>query len=223
MIPRQRLWQLRNELPIDRVLEELGVETKFREGYLRFLCPLCRDFNTATNPVRSSLEPLTGWPRTFGLVDGSEAGTSMGDLDGDGDLELVFAVGGWVHALDLEKTGPNPVRVEWANRSHDPLSGFSYHAGNLRRSMFLRGDADRDGEINVGDAIGLLQHLFLGVPSSCPPQLDVTGDFTLSLGDAMWLLGYLFQEGPSPAAPFPNCGLYLISSPLGECQEYARP
>ena len=37
MISRQRLWRLRNELPVARVLEELGVPTKMRDGYLRFL------------------------------------------------------------------------------------------------------------------------------------------------------------------------------------------
>ena len=68
MINRQRLWQLRNELPIERVFEELGVETKVRGGYLRFLCPLCRDFNTATNP-RTNLARCFRCRRNFNTID----------------------------------------------------------------------------------------------------------------------------------------------------------
>ena len=68
MIPRQRLWQLRNEVPVDRVLEELGIPTKMREGYLRFLCPLCRDFNTATNP-KTNLGRCFRCRRNFNTID----------------------------------------------------------------------------------------------------------------------------------------------------------
>jgi len=50
MISRQRMRQLRNDVPVDRVLDSLGIPIKIRDGYLRFLCPLCREFNTATNP-----------------------------------------------------------------------------------------------------------------------------------------------------------------------------
>ena len=32
------------------MLVELQLPVKRSEGYLRFLCPLCREFNTATNP-----------------------------------------------------------------------------------------------------------------------------------------------------------------------------
>ncbi len=68
MIPRQRLWRLRNEVPVDRVLEELGVPTKMRDGYLRFLCPLCRDFNTAINP-KTNLGRCFRCRRNFNTID----------------------------------------------------------------------------------------------------------------------------------------------------------
>ena len=42
------LRSLRNELPIARVLEVLELPVKTSEGYVRFLCPQCREFNTAT-------------------------------------------------------------------------------------------------------------------------------------------------------------------------------
>jgi len=44
------LYRLRNEVNINRLIrDELDLECKKSEGYLRFLCPQCSEFNTATN------------------------------------------------------------------------------------------------------------------------------------------------------------------------------
>jgi hypothetical protein len=45
------LRSLRNDLPIARILELLSVPVKISEGYVRFLCPYCNEFNTATKPA----------------------------------------------------------------------------------------------------------------------------------------------------------------------------
>lgn len=48
---KQLLRRLRNEIPISRLIAEiLQLETKTADGYFRFLCPICREFVTATNP-----------------------------------------------------------------------------------------------------------------------------------------------------------------------------
>jgi hypothetical protein len=45
----QQLYQLRNFIPIDVLIaEKLSIPCKQSEGHLRFLCPLCREFQTAT-------------------------------------------------------------------------------------------------------------------------------------------------------------------------------
>jgi hypothetical protein len=41
---------LRNEVAINDVIHHLDLPAKMREGYLRFLCPRCSEFHTATNP-----------------------------------------------------------------------------------------------------------------------------------------------------------------------------
>ena len=46
----QRLRSLRNEVPIDDVIRKLDLPAKEVEGYFRFLCPVCSEFHTATNP-----------------------------------------------------------------------------------------------------------------------------------------------------------------------------
>lgn len=48
---KERLRMLRNDIPISRLISEfLRLPCKVSEGYFRFLCPLCSEFNTATNP-----------------------------------------------------------------------------------------------------------------------------------------------------------------------------
>lgn len=44
----QLLRSLRNDLPIAWILEILALPVKISEGYVRFLCPRCGEFNTAT-------------------------------------------------------------------------------------------------------------------------------------------------------------------------------
>jgi len=45
------LRRLRNDIPVATLLADvLDLPTKVRDGYLRFACPLCREFHTATNP-----------------------------------------------------------------------------------------------------------------------------------------------------------------------------
>ena len=48
--PDHVLRSLRNDIPIDELIRgRLDLPSKEREGYLRFLCPLCGEFHTATN------------------------------------------------------------------------------------------------------------------------------------------------------------------------------
>lgn len=49
--PAAVLYRLRNQIDINRLIqEELALPWKLSDGYLRFLCPLCSEFHTATNP-----------------------------------------------------------------------------------------------------------------------------------------------------------------------------
>jgi predicted RNA-binding Zn-ribbon protein involved in translation (DUF1610 family) len=68
MIPTRKLRELRNRVPIDRVLAAVDLPLKHRDGYLRFLCPLCGDFHTATNP-RTNLARCFRCKRNFNTID----------------------------------------------------------------------------------------------------------------------------------------------------------
>lgn len=48
---KELLRELRNDIPIAYLISTiLDVPSKVSEGYFRFLCPYCREFNSATNP-----------------------------------------------------------------------------------------------------------------------------------------------------------------------------
>ena len=48
---QNELFELRNHIPIDVLIEDrLNMPAKISDGQFRFLCPLCGEFQTATNP-----------------------------------------------------------------------------------------------------------------------------------------------------------------------------
>ncbi len=67
-IPRDELRRLRNDVDIASLIGRLAIPSKVRDGYLRFLCPLCSDFHTATNP-RTNLARCFRCQRNFNPID----------------------------------------------------------------------------------------------------------------------------------------------------------
>lgn len=65
----RELFVLRNHIPIDTLIEKhLEVPSKFSEGFFRFLCPVCHEFQTATNP-RTNLGRCFRCERNFNTID----------------------------------------------------------------------------------------------------------------------------------------------------------
>ena len=68
-IPAQRLRALRNDISIAKLIErDLEIPSKVRDGHVRFLCPLCGEFNTATNP-KTNLARCFRCRRNFNTID----------------------------------------------------------------------------------------------------------------------------------------------------------
>jgi hypothetical protein len=64
---------------------------------------------------------------------------------------------------------------------------------------FFYGDANRDGLVNLGDAIYILNYLFKGGPAPVPLEAgnaNCTGG--VDLGDSIYILNYLFKGGDPP-------------------------
>ena len=64
----ERLWSLRNEIPIEEVIRVLEITAKEVEGTLRFLCPACHEFNTAVNP-RANLARCFRCQKNYNPID----------------------------------------------------------------------------------------------------------------------------------------------------------
>lgn len=63
------LFRLRNLIPVERLIDEqLNIPSKFSEGYFRFLCPLCNEFQTATNP-KTNLARCFRCEKNFNTID----------------------------------------------------------------------------------------------------------------------------------------------------------
>ena len=65
----QTLRKLRNEIPINILIADfLQLPCKASEGYFRFLCPLCSEFVTATNP-KTNLARCFRCEKNFNPID----------------------------------------------------------------------------------------------------------------------------------------------------------
>jgi len=63
------LFKLRNSIPVDMLIkEQLSIPSKISEGYFRFLCPVCNEFRTATNP-KTNLARCFRCERNFNPID----------------------------------------------------------------------------------------------------------------------------------------------------------
>jgi hypothetical protein len=83
-----------------------------------------------------------------------------------------------------------------SSSSHQALQGFLMGG---EAEGFLRGDANHDGVINLGDAIYILNYLFKHGPAPIPMDAgDANCNGATELGDAIYILNYLFKHGPPP-------------------------
>lgn len=74
-------------------------------------------------------------------------------------------------------------------------------------TTFVRGNANNDALIDLGDIIYSLNFLFqAGSAPSCGDIMDSNDDNVLDISDPVYTLAYLFGGGPQPFAPFPSTG-----------------
>jgi hypothetical protein len=77
-----------------------------------------------------------------------------------------------------------------------------------RGPLFVRGDVDVTGGIDLSDPIALLNYLFRGAERlACFDAADATDDGGLDISDAVYDLIFLFRGGNAPPPPFPAPGV----------------
>lgn len=125
------------------------------------------------------------------LRDNLEIATLPGSATSFDDLGL--ALGDYDYTIVANKNGTDSVAVACTATVNGPI--------------FIRGDVNADGNVDIGDPVAVLGYLFGGSPA--PPCLDagdVNDDGTVNVADAVYDLTYLFSMGAAPLPPFPTPG-----------------
>jgi hypothetical protein len=174
--------------------------------------------------------PRAGEAR-YANANGSDFGVNVdenGDLFGFGWGENI----GWIN-FDTREKGEGRARLDRAARR---FRGYAWteNAGWINLDdegvfvgvvgpaapVFLRGDANGSGSVDLSDAIHTMGCLFLGTPcTACVDAADSNDDGSYDLSDAIHTLNWLFLGGAAPRAPGPEaCGPDPTGDDLGDCQ-----
>ncbi|MCP4567218.1 MAG: PKD domain-containing protein [FCB group bacterium] len=66
-------------------------------------------------------------------------------------------------------------------------------------SLLQRGEVNGDGNINVGDAVYLINYVFKSGETPEPlDRGDANCDLSVNVGDAVWVINYVFKSGSAP-------------------------
>ncbi len=91
------------------------------------------------------------------------------------------------------------------------------------KESFLRGNANNDDRVDIGDPIHIVNALFRSGPATaCREAADANGDGMVDLADVTFLIAYQFSAGPAPAAPFPACET-VLKAKCGASQGFCPP
>ncbi|MCK5128016.1 MAG: dockerin type I repeat-containing protein, partial [candidate division Zixibacteria bacterium] len=113
-----------------------------------------------------------------------------------------------------ESTEERPISVEWTRLTPIQstvadsnciypmvISGYytTYEPILTPTCCINAGDANDDGQTNIGDAVYTIDYAFKGGPGpNCMSQADANYDGASNVGDAIYLIEYAFKGGPPP-------------------------
>jgi hypothetical protein len=89
--------------------------------------------------------------------------------------------------------------MEMTDASNPPLKDTATFSITVTDPVYTCGDANNDGDVNLSDAVTIINYVFIGGP---PPEPFITGevncDGTVNVSDAVWILNYVFVGGSGP-------------------------
>ncbi|UCB52539.1 MAG: FG-GAP repeat protein [Candidatus Zixiibacteriota bacterium] len=125
-------------------------------------------------------------------------GSVLCTLDGEAEGDwLGYSVSG---AGDINNDGYDELIVGAPlNDAGGADAGRAYVFSCQAEDSFVRGDANGDGIINVGDIVYLVSYLYKSGPAPDPVWVgDCNCDEIVNVGDIVFLVSYLYKGGPEP-------------------------
>jgi hypothetical protein len=128
------------------------------------------------------------------------------DFDGDGRTDLAAVSTGGIWALRNRTRAPTSL-----DRDGDGIPD------ECQGPLFIRGDCNDDGEVDISDAVFSLGALFLGDGDpDCEDACDANDDGTVDISDAIATLGALFLgNGTIPPPGVNECGVDPTDDEIG--------
>ncbi|MBN1419278.1 MAG: hypothetical protein JXP34_10905 [Planctomycetes bacterium] len=163
---------------------------------------------------------------------GADAATLRITLEADRDLDLYGRLGWRLtsagssvtadHASETPSIGDEQLVIERsgspalqdgryyfaiANRTDAAaMYTISFRIEESPAAPFIRGDLDGSGQLEIGDAIQVLEYLYMGRILACPKSADANDSGLVDLADAVYLLNFIFASGSAPPPPYPERG-----------------
>jgi hypothetical protein len=109
--------------------------------------------------------------------------------------------GGYLHIQYVCDKDAGPAIAGYGEWTDNPVMYLELEAWDPGTS-YLRGDANGDGIINVGDIVYLVSYLYKSGPVPAPIWVgDCNCDEIVNVGDVVYLVSYLYKGGPPPGCP----------------------
>ena len=165
-------------------------------------------FNVAEGEVNNDTTAITANPTGEPVIDNPVEISIARDLLVEGNNIIAFSI----HNATLGSSDltfiPTLIRIP-SGEGPGPVVG----------DLFLRGDVDDNGFVNLTDAVALLLYLFQqGNEPRCLDSTDIDDNGFMNLTDGVSLLNHLFRAGPAPQPPgFLECGEDPTEDTLGDC------
>jgi hypothetical protein len=118
--------------------------------------------------------------------------------DRDSDLEgtgLELSAEGLLSGIPLVENN-----IYFVAAAQDNYDRYTDRAYLIEVMLYMEGDANADAQINIGDAVYVINYVFNGGPSPYPVELagDANCDVMANIADAVYLINFVFKSGPRP-------------------------
>lgn len=141
-------------------------------------------------------------PNTF-IMNGLAQVFSVGDEDNDGVIDNCDNCLGIANTDQADTDGDNiGDACDNCPTSYNPDQSDIDGNGTGDPCEYICGDANGDGQPNVGDAVFLINYVFKEGDAPDPLKAgDANCDGQTNVGDAVYLIAYVFKGGPAPCCP----------------------